>query len=270
MLSTEAGTQEVHDMLAEIMISEKLLVAEWPSETWGNLQAWVGVKWTQTHINTTCYPKGVRGGNKVLDSTTQSSEYWFLWQPGGHHGGGGRKVCSLTLCPSSTHYIFLYNVWALPDTSAMKLLTHVLLKQNVWALYLVTDHGQWPQWSGLKGGQMLVMLMDAACCLPYLQARSLGIHSASQIDFSCPLFKLPPTPPPPASEGAEICWGTSIKPVEALLFVSDWIHKFVLPQSSCSELTSSSWIHEFGRKWTKGTEEPNFELNCGMFVSNFH
>lgn len=152
----------------------------------------------------------------------------------------------------------------------MKLLTHALLKQNVWAWYLVTDHGQWPQWSGWRGGKMLVMLMDAACCLPHLQAHSLRIHSASQIDFSCPLFKLPPTPP--ASEGAEICWGTSIKPVEALLFISDWIHKFVLPQSSCSELTSSSWIHEFGRKWTKGTEEPNFELNCGMlsliFITN--
>lgn len=37
--------------------------------------------------------------------------------------------------------------------------------------------------------------MDAVCCLPYLQAHSLGIHSASKIDFSCPLFKLPPIPP---------------------------------------------------------------------------
>lgn len=35
MLSTEAGTQEVHDMLAEIMISEKLLVAEWPQRDMG-------------------------------------------------------------------------------------------------------------------------------------------------------------------------------------------------------------------------------------------
>lgn len=37
-------------------------------------------------------------------------------------------------------------------------------------------------------------LMDAACCLPYLQAHSLEIHSMSQVDFSCPLFKPPPTP----------------------------------------------------------------------------
>ena len=51
-----------------------------------------------------------------------------------------------------------------------------------------------PQWSGWKRGQMLMTLMDAACCLPYLQAHSLGIHSASRVDFSCPLFKPPPAP----------------------------------------------------------------------------
>ena len=103
--------------------------------------------------------------------------------------------------------------------------------------------------------------MDAACCLPYLQAHSLGIHSVSQIDFSCPLFKLPPIAQLPGEAG--ICWGTSIKPVESLLFISNQFHKFVFATVvSFRELTSSSWIHEFWRKWTKGTEKANSELNC--------
>lgn len=112
-----------------------------------------------------------------------------------------------------------------------------------------------PQWNGQKGRQMLAMLTDAACCLPYLQAHSLGIHSASQIDFSCLLFKLPPTAQLPGEAG--ICWGTSIKPVESLLFISDWIHKFVLPQLSRSE----SWqaLPEFmnlGGNEPKGLRSP--------------
>lgn len=37
MLSTETGTQEVHDMLTEMMILEKLLVAEWPSRGDGKI-----------------------------------------------------------------------------------------------------------------------------------------------------------------------------------------------------------------------------------------
>lgn len=105
--------------------------------------------------------------------------------------------------------------------------------------------------------------MDAAHCLPYLQAHSLGVHSASQIDFSCPLFKLPSTARLPGEAG--ICWGTSIKPLESLLFISDWIHKFVLPQSSRSE----SWqaLPEFmnlGGNEPKGLRSPilNWTVLC--------
>lgn len=50
MLSTEAGTQEVHDMLAEIMISEKLLVAEWPQRDMGKFASLSWGKMNSTQL----------------------------------------------------------------------------------------------------------------------------------------------------------------------------------------------------------------------------
>lgn len=66
----------------------------------------------------------------------------------------------------------------------------------------------------------------------------------------------------PSIQGkAGICWGTSIKPVESLLFISISFINLFFHSCLIQSWQALSWIHEFGRKWTKGTEKANSELN---------